>query len=88
MGRAVADRVFAVRRLRAVNRASGKQRGHLCNGDAKDLLLQNVVDALLPVGNFIFQSHQQALRNLAQKHARFAEGIDEARVLVSPKFCR
>ena len=49
-------------------------------GNAEDLLGHNMVDALLQVGNLLFQPCQQSFGNLAQENTAFATRVKKARL--------
>ena len=61
------NRVFTIRRLGAIERPSRKQSGQFRNGDAKNLVAENVVDSLLLVGNLFFEPFHEALGNLPKE---------------------
>ena len=74
------DAVFAVGLLGAVERAAAHLGGEVGAGDAEDLLLHDVVDALLQVGDLVFETCQQSFCNLAQKDPALAAGVEKARL--------
>ena len=49
-------------------------------GDAEDLFGHNMIDALLQVGNLLFQPCQQPFGNLAQEDTAFATRVKKARL--------
>ena len=69
------DRISAVGVLAAIQAAAGKQAGQFGDGDAVQLMLENMIDALLQIGDFVLQPHQQALGDFPQEHAAFAGGV-------------
>jgi hypothetical protein len=50
--------------------------------------LQDVVDALLPVGNLLFQTGQQPFGDFKQENAGLAKRVKKTGVLVAPDFFR
>lgn len=80
--------VFAVGVLGAVQAPPGEQAGQLRDGDAKELLVENVVDALLQVGKFLRQPLDQPLGDLPQEHAGLAGRVQERGAAVVPEFFR
>ena len=63
--KSLADAVFAVGMLGAVERAATHLGGEVGAGNAKQLLGHDVVDALLQVRDLLLQSSQQPLGGLA-----------------------
>lgn len=80
--------VFAVGVLGAVQAPPGEQAGQLRDGDAKELLVENVVDALLQVGNLLRQPLDQPLGDLPQEHAGLAGRVQEGGAAVPPERLR
>jgi len=74
-----ADTVFAVGQFGAVERATAHLGSEVGAGDAENLLGHDVVDALLQVGNLLFETRQQPFYNLAQEDAALAAGIEKPR---------
>ena len=74
-----ADAVFAVGLLGTVEGAAAHLGGEIGAGNAEDLFGHNMVDALLQVGNLLFQPCQQPFGNLAQKDPALAAGIEKSR---------
>ena len=60
-----ADTVLAVGLLSAVEGAAAHLGGEVGAGNAENLLGHNVVDALLQVGNLLFETREQPFGNLA-----------------------
>ncbi len=83
-----ADTVFAVGLLGAVERAAAHFGGEVGAGDAENLLGHDVVDALLQVGDLLFETRQQPLGNLAQEDPALAAGIEEARLAGAEQLLR
>lgn len=73
------DAVFAVGLLGTVEGAAAHLGGEIGTGDAEDLLGHDIVDALLQVGDLLFETRQQTFGNLAQEDAALAAGIKESR---------
>ncbi len=57
--------------------------GELGDGDAEELMLENVVDALLQIRIDGFQSLQETLGDLAQEDAALAGRIEERCVRIT-----
>ena len=74
-----ADTVFAVGLLGAVKRAAAHLGSEIGAGDAEDLLRHDVVDALLQIGNLLFETRQQPFGDLAQEDPALAAGIEKPR---------
>lgn len=83
-----ANRVFAVRFLRAIHAPPRQQGGDFGDGYAENLLGEDVIDAFLTVGDDVFQSRHQAFGNLAQEDARLGGGVEEGHGGVAPNFLR
>ncbi len=75
-----ADAVFAVGLLGTVECATAHLGGEVGAGNAENLFGHNMVDALLQVGNLLFQSCQQPFGNLAQEDSAFAAWVKKARL--------
>ena len=73
------DTVFAVGLLGAVEGAAAHLGGEIGTSDAEDLPGHDVVDALLQIGNLLFETRQQPFRNLAQEDPALAAGIEKPR---------
>ena len=67
--------IFAVGIFRAVHAPAGKQAGQLRDGNAIELLVEDVVHPLLQIGDLIFKPHPQPLGNFPQKYAGFAGSV-------------
>lgn len=70
-----ADRILAVGVFGAVDAAPGQQAGQLGDGDAIELIVEDVVHPLLQIGDLVGQPHQQPLGDLPQKHAGLARRV-------------
>ena len=64
----------------AIERAATHLGGEVSAGNAEDLLGHNVVDALLQVGNLLFQPCQQSFGNLTQEDSALAARVEKARL--------
>ena len=82
------DTVFAVGQFGAVERAAAHLGGKVGAGDAEDLLGHDVVDALLQIGDLLFETRQQPFRNLAQEDPALAAGVEEARLRTAEQLLR
>lgn len=82
------DTVLTVGLLGAVECATAHLGGEVGASDAEDLLRHDVVDALLQVGNLLFETCQQPFRNFAQKDPALAAGIEEARLAGAEQLLR
>jgi hypothetical protein len=82
------DRILPVGDFGAIHRATRKQGGQLRDGQAEQLILKDMVESLLPVGNLFLQSRVEAFSDLTQEHARLAARVKEPRILVTPDLFR
>ena len=73
------DTVLAVGLLGTVERTAAHLGGEVGARDSKNLLCHDVVDALLQVGNLLFETCQQTLGNLAQEDPALAAGVEKSR---------
>ena len=76
----VRDAVLAAGILRAVEASAAHHGGQLRDGKPKELVVHNVVDALLSVGNFVGQTSYQALCYLTEKDSTLRTRVEEAGV--------
>ena len=76
----VRNAVLAAGILRAVEAATTHHGGQLRDGKPKELVVHDVVDALLPVGNFVGQTCNQALCYLTEKDSTLRARVEEAGV--------
>ena len=60
-----ADRILPVRRLRIVHRPTRKRGGQIRDGESIKLVLEDVINPLLAVGDLSFQSSVETLGDLA-----------------------
>ena len=72
--------ILAIGLLGAIECAAAHLSGEVGAGYAEDLLGHNMVDALLQVGNLLFQPCQQPFGNLAQEDTAFATRVKKARL--------
>ena len=79
-----ADGILPVGRFGAIHRTAGKQGSQFRDGQPEKLILEDVVESLLPVGDLLLQPRVEALGDLPQKHAGLAAGIEESSILVAP----
>ena len=79
------DGELAVGVLAAIHAAAGQKAGQLGDGDAIQLLLENMVNALLKVGDLGLQALEQTLGDLPEVDAGFAGGIQEGNIRVGEK---
>ena len=64
----------------AIERATAHLGGEVGAGNAEDLFGHNMVDALLQVGNLLFQPCQQPFGNLTQEDSALAARVEKARL--------
>ena len=69
--------VLTVGTLAAIERASAQQRGEFCQSNAIDLMVHDMVDTLLTIGNRLCQTTVEPLDYLPQEDTRLAEGVEE-----------
>ena len=82
------DRVYAVGVLGTIETATGEQAGQLGDGDAVELVVEDVVHPFLQVGETLFQPDQQPLGDFPQKHPALARRVQELRVRVAEQLLR
>lgn len=80
--------ILAVGVFGTVQAPPGQQAGELGDGDAVKLLLEDVVDALLQIGDFLRQSVNKPLGDLPQEHPGFAGRVQEGGGAVLPDLRR
>ena len=73
------DAVLAVGQFGTVERAAAHLGGEVGAGDAENLPRHDVVNALLQVGNLLFETRQQPFGDLAQEDPALAAGIEKPR---------
>ena len=74
-----ADAVLAVGQFGTVEGAAAHLGGEVGARNAEDLLRHDVIDALLQVGNLLFETRQQPFHNLAQKNPALAARVKKSR---------
>jgi hypothetical protein len=75
--------VIAVRSLGAIDAPAGKMRGQLRDGNAEELMLENMVDTFLQIRIDGFQPLQQTLGDLAQEDTALAGRIEERGIRIA-----
>ena len=78
--------ILTIGLLGAIERAAAHLGGEVGAGNAEDLLGHNMVDALLQVGNLLFQPCQQPFGNLAKEDTAFATRVKKARLAGTEQF--
>lgn len=63
--------------LAAIEAAAGEEAGDLRHGDAVDLLMKDVIQPLLKIGNLVRQAYDQALGDLPQKDAGLGRRVQK-----------
>ena len=81
-------RVTTVGVFRAVERATGDERGEFGRRDAEDLPMENVVDARLQIGNLLRESSNEPFRDFAQEDATLAADVEKSRRGIPEQFRR
>ena len=69
--------VAAVGIFAAIEAAPGKEAGDLRHGDTVDLLMKDVIQPLLKIGNLVRQAYDQALGDLPQKDAGLGRRVQK-----------
>jgi hypothetical protein len=82
------DAVFAAGILRAIETTAAHQRCQTGDGDAIKLMVHDVVDAFLQVGNLVGQALNQPFGNLSQKNATLCTRVKELRVGTAKQLLR
>ena len=82
------DAVLAAGTLRAVETAAAHHRGQAGDGDAVELVMHDVVDTRLQVGNRVGQALNQPLGNLTEEDAALGARIQELRFGTAEEFLR
>ena len=88
MGVEAARGIAAVRILRAVERPARDEGRELGGRDAVELMMKDVIDALLQVGKLIRQSRDEPLCDFAQEDAALAADVKEGRLRITEEFRR
>ena len=73
----VDDRIAAIGIFAAIEAAARKEAGDLRHGDAVNLLMEDMVQPLLEIGDLIRQSHDQAPGNLPQEDAGLGRRVQK-----------
>lgn len=82
------DAVLAVGQFGTVEGAAAHLGGEVGTGDAEDLPGHDVVDALLQIGDLLFETRQQSFGDLAQEDPALAAGVEEARLRTAEQLLR
>jgi hypothetical protein len=82
------DAVFAVSILRAIKTSAAHHGGQPGDGNSIELMVHDVVYALLLVRYLVSQAHNQPFGNLAQEDAALGARIEKARVGTLEQFLR
>lgn len=88
LGVEAGDAVSAVGVLAAIKGAPGQVGRQLRDGDAEDLVVQDVVDAKLSVWHQRFQASVQPFDDFPQEYATLGEWVKECRVRTPEKLLR
>ena len=80
--------IAAVRILRAVERPARDEGCELGGRDAVELMMKDVIDALLQVGKLIRQSRDEPLCDFAQEDTALATDVEESRLRIAEEFRR
>lgn len=83
-----ADGEGAVGEFRAIDASPRQQAGDFRDGDAEELLMEDMVPPSLQVRDDGFQSDQESLCDFAQKDPAFAGGVQEGGVRVLEELLR
>lgn len=83
-----ADGILSVGIFGTIDTAAGEETGQLGDGDAEQLFMEDVVDALLQVGDLRRKADQETFCDLAQKDAAFAGGVKEGGMGVAEQLLR
>lgn len=82
------DGILAVGGLGAVDRTTGDKGGQPRDGEAKELIMEDVVEALLQVGEDRLQAHDETLGDFAQEDAALTAGVQKGCLGVAKEFLR
>lgn len=77
---------FAIGFLAAIHTAAAQQAGQFSDGYAIDLVMKDVVDTLLAVGNLLLEAAVEAFHYLAQEDTTLADGVEECGVRAGKQF--
>ena len=72
----------------AVYATAREQAGQFGNGNAIQLLMENVIQPVLQVWHLRLPAYNQALGDLSQKHTRFAGRVQEGGIWVPKQLLR
>lgn len=72
--------ILAISLLGTIKCAAAHLGSEVSAGNAEDLLGHNMINALLQVGNLLFQPCQQPFGNFAQENTAFAAWVEKARL--------
>ena len=81
-------RITAVGIFRAVERATGDERGEFGRRDAEDLPMEHVVDARLQIGNLLREPRNEPFCDFAQEDATLAADVKKSRRGIPEQFRR
>ena len=84
----MADGILPVGVFGTIGTAAGEETGQLGDGDAEQLFMEDVVDALLQVGDLRRKADQKTLCDLAQEDAAFAGGVKEGGIRIAEQLLR
>lgn len=80
--------ILAVWILRTIERSPREEARQLRDGDAEELLVEDVVKPLLQVGDLRLKPHDEPPRDLAQEDAALARRVEERRRRIAEEFLR
>ena len=79
-----ADAILAAGLLAAIERTAAHQRSKLRYRHAIHLIMQDMVKALLHIGNLFGETIQQPLGYLTKKHTALAERVEKLHFTIAP----
>ncbi len=79
-----ADAILAAGILAAIERTAAHQRSKLRYRHAINLMMQDMVKALLHIGNLFGETIQQTLGYLTKKHTALAEWVEKLYLTIAP----
>jgi hypothetical protein len=80
--------ILAISLLGTIKCAAAHLGSEVSAGNAEDLLGHNMINALLQVGNLLFQPCQQPFGNFAQENTAFAAWVEKARLAGTEQLLR
>ena len=80
--------VIPIRRLGAIEAAAGQMGRQLRDGDAVELVLENVIGPLLQIRIDRLQPFEQTFGNLTEKYAALTAGVQKRSVRVAEQLLR